>query len=184
MSHLCLCNDNPPEYRDCSWAIRPLIAAFNEHMETCFDPSWLTCLDESMVAFLNEHSPNWVCIKRKPHPYGNEYHTIACCMSKIIFRMELVETEKDRPKEGPHSKPAFEDVMTKTAALCVRLTEPLWGTKRVCILDSGFGYMSTLPELEKKGVYGTTVFKQKGVGWPKGSDAKNILRHMQGKDVG
>mmetsp|Transcript_21172 Transcript_21172/g.44313 ORF Transcript_21172/g.44313 Transcript_21172/m.44313 type:complete len:323 (-) Transcript_21172:81-1049(-) len=98
--------------------------------------------------------------------------------------MELVETEKDRPKEGPHATPEFEDTMTKTAALCIWMTKPIWGTKRVCLLDSGFGYMSTLPELKKKGIYGTTVLKQKGVGWPKGSDSKNILRHMQGKEVG
>ncbi len=44
--------------------------------------------------------------------------------------------------------------------------------------------MSTLPELEKKGVFGMTVFKQKRVRWPKGSDAWNVLRHMQGKEVG
>mmetsp|Transcript_18406 Transcript_18406/g.37730 ORF Transcript_18406/g.37730 Transcript_18406/m.37730 type:complete len:84 (+) Transcript_18406:984-1235(+) len=65
--------------------------------------------------------------------------------------MELVETEKDRPKEGPHATPEFEDTMTKTAALCIWMTKPIWGTKRVCLLDSGFGYMSTLPELKKKG---------------------------------
>ncbi len=44
--------------------------------------------------------------------------------------------------------------------------------------------MATLPELEKKGVFGTTVFKKKGVGWPQGSDAKQVLRHMQQKPVG
>ena len=44
--------------------------------------------------------------------------------------------------------------------------------------------MATLPELEKKGIFGTTVFKKKGVGWPRGSDAKTVLSHMQGKDVG
>ncbi len=164
--------------------IRSLIQAFNNHMEEYFNPSWLNCLDELMVSFLNEHCPNWVCIKRKPHPFGNEYHTIVCCLSKIIFRMELVETEKDRPKEGPYTKPEFKDKMTKTTALCVCMTKSIWGTKRVCLLDSGFGYMSTLPELEKKAVYGTTVFKQKGNHWPKGSNAKNVLRHMQGKQVG
>jgi hypothetical protein len=164
--------------------IRDMVKLFNDHMEAIFNPSWLTCLDESMVVFQNEFAPNWVCIKRKPHPFGNEWHTIACCISKIIFRIELVETEKDRPKEGPYSTPEFDGEMTKTAALCCRLTKPIWGSNRVCLLDSGFGYMSTLPELEKKGVYGTTVFKKKGVGWPRGSDAKNVLKHMQGKQVG
>ncbi len=60
----------------------------------------------------------------------------------------------------------------------------MWGTNRVCLLDSGFGYLQVVTELEKKGVKATTVLKKKGVGWPAGRDANNVLRHMQGKDVG
>ncbi len=85
--------------------------------------------------------------------------------------MELVETEKDCPKEGPNSRLQFEDTMTTTVALGVCMTQPLYDMDRVCLLDSGFGYMSTIPELKKKDVFGTVVFKQKGVGWPKPSDA-------------
>ncbi len=106
--------------------------------------------------------------------------TIACCLSKIIFSMELVETKKDCPKEGLHAKLKFEYTMTKTACI----TQPLWGTKRVCLLDSRFGYMSTLLELKKMGGLSVTVFKQKGVGDPKGSDAWNVLCNMEGKEVG
>ncbi len=58
--------------------------AFNKHVEDKFDPSWHSCLDESAVAFLNEHCPTWVSVRRKPHPFRNEYHTIACCLSKIF----------------------------------------------------------------------------------------------------
>ncbi len=36
--------------------------------------------------------------------------------------MEMVETEKDHPKEGPHTKPLFEHKTTKTAAPCMGLT--------------------------------------------------------------
>ncbi len=117
LSNLWLCNDLPPTYRDRSWRIYPLVNAFNKQMTENFNWSWLSCLDESMVAFLNEHCPNWVCVKRKPNLFGNRYHTIVCCLSKIIYQMELVETDKDHPKEGDYSKPKFEDVMPKTAAL-------------------------------------------------------------------
>ncbi len=130
-SNLCLSNETPPLYCNRAWLIPPLIDAFNNYMESCFELSWLNCLDESMVSFLNKHCPNWVCVKHKPYPFGNEYHTIACCLSKIIFRMELVETEKDCPKEGPHSTPQFKDTMTKTATLCVCMMKSLWGMKRV-----------------------------------------------------
>ncbi len=122
LSNLCLYNYPLPNYCNHSWAIHPLIASFNDHMESCFEPSWLTCLDKIMVTFTDEYAPNWVVVKCKPHPFGNEYHAIACCKSKIIFKMEVVETEKNGLKEGPYSKPLFEDTMTKTAALCVCMT--------------------------------------------------------------
>ncbi len=77
------------------------------------------------------------------------FDTVACCLSKIIFHMELVETEKDYHKEGLFTKPEFGDTMTKTAALSIHTTKSVWGTNRVCLLDSGFGYMSTLHEHEK-----------------------------------
>ncbi len=105
-------------------------------------------------------------------------------MSKIIFLIELVETEKDQPKEDEFSKPELKDEMPKTSALCCHRTKSIWGSNQVYLLDSGFGYTTTLPELEKKDIFGTTVFKKKGVGWPAGSDAKTVLDHMQGKDVG
>ncbi len=63
--------------------------------------------------------------------------------------MELVGTKKDQPKEGPHATPEFEDTMIKTTALCVWMIKPIWGTKQLYLLDSGFGYLLTLPELEK-----------------------------------
>ncbi len=74
--------------------------------------------------------------------------------------------------------------MTKTATLCCQLTNPIWGSNQVCLLDSGFGYMSTLPELKKKGAFGTILFMKKGFGWPSRSNARNIVAHMQGKNVG
>ncbi len=52
------------------------------------------------------------------------------------------------------------------------------------MLDSGLVYMVTIPDLNTQGFFGTTVFKKKGFDWPKGSDEKNVLLHMQGKKVG
>ncbi len=167
-----------------SWMIWDMVKAFNNHMEAVLDPSWITWLDESMVAFLKEFCPNCVYVKQKPHPFGNKYHTIACSLSKIIFRIEMVETEKDQPSEGEFACPEFEGEMPKTAALRCWLRKSIQGTNWVCLLDSGFGYMATLPELEKKGVFGTTVFKKKWVGWPCDADAKRVLHHMQQKPVG
>ncbi len=92
-------------------------------------------------------------------------------------------TEKDSSKEGEFLKPKLEGTMTKIAALCCQLSKSIWGSNQVCLLNSGFGYISTLPELEKKSIFGTTVFKKKGVGWPGRSDARNAIALTQGKKV-
>ena len=63
--------------------------------------SCLVCVDESMVVFYNKYTPGWIEVKRKPHPLGNKYHTVACCESTILFFMDLFEG-KDKPMEGEH----------------------------------------------------------------------------------
>ena len=30
-------------------------------------------------------------IPHNPHPFGNEYHTIACAKSKVIYNVDIVE---------------------------------------------------------------------------------------------
>ena len=165
------------------WHVCLIIDAFNLQMERIFGPSWITCLDESMVPFTNEYCPSWVNIKRKPHPYGNEYHSIACAITHIIFAIELVETKKDRPIEGPHKEPEYEQEMGATPALCVRMTKSIWGSSRVVLLDSGFGYLNCIAQLYRKGLFSTCVIKKRKY-WPAGTEAEEIIQHMQGKPVG
>jgi hypothetical protein len=75
-------------------------------------------------------------VPRKPWPFGNEYHTIACGVSKILYNLELVEG-KDEPKEG-HGPKEF-DGLGKTVRLLLRLTtRTIWGTEKEVFLDSGF----------------------------------------------
>jgi len=68
-------------------------------MKEIFYPSWALCLDESMSIWMNRYTcPGWVFCPRKPHPFGNEYHTICCAESGILFDFEIVEGN-DRPRE-------------------------------------------------------------------------------------
>lgn len=68
---------------------------------------------------------------RKTRPFGNEYHTICCGMSGVLFAMELVEG-KDRPRELP-SPPANR----KTTKLLLKLCKSLAGTGKIVVLDCG-----------------------------------------------
>ena len=90
---------DPPSYKDRFFEVRQMLDAWNYNMTDVFEAGWATCLDESMSPWTNKYTcPGFVWIPRKPWPYGNEYHTICCCTSGILFAQELVEG-RDRPKE-------------------------------------------------------------------------------------
>ena len=127
-----------PSYTDRMWEIRPLIAAFNEKMKTIFVPSWQVCLDESMVVWFCKWAPGWMFVQREPHPFGNEYYTIGCGETRVIFFLEIVEGKSHPPEMGlPKFQPPSGSG-AKTVGLMLRMTEGIWGTGRVVALDSGF----------------------------------------------
>lgn len=94
---------NRPEvaYHDGFFHMRQLEEAWNENMANEFCPSWISVLDESMMEWFNKYAPGFMCVGRKPHPFGNERHTICCALSSILWRAQIVEG-KDRPTQlGP-----------------------------------------------------------------------------------
>ena len=69
---------------------------------------------------------------RKSKPWGNEYHSICCGLSGIMFTIEMVKG-KQRPPEldtDPKNK--------KTINLLLRLCKSIYGADKIMILDSGF----------------------------------------------
>ena len=174
-------DESPTNYCNKFWHVRGIIDAFNEKMTASFELSWITCLDESMVIFFNAFCPGWMNIKRKPHPFGNEYHTIACCETHIIFYVEIVEG-KDKPIEGPNSEVEYLQQWGATGALVTWMTRPIWGSGWVVLLDSGFGYLPCLQALKGKGLFGTCVIKKRAY-WPSGTKGEVLLVELQGKEV-
>ena len=71
--------------------------AWNKNTEDEFIPSWVSVLDEPMMEWLNKYCPGFMCVGRKPHPFGNECHTISFAFTSILFR-DLIVKGKDRPK--------------------------------------------------------------------------------------
>ena len=70
--------DRPqPEYLDRFHDIRQMQDEWNAHMETAYFTGWFNCLDESMNSWLNKFCLGFMSLPRKPHPFGNEYHSIA-----------------------------------------------------------------------------------------------------------
>ncbi len=54
---------------------------------------------------------------------------------------------------------------------------------RAVVLDLGFGYVPTVVELLKLGMFSTSFIKKKR-GWPKYTRAEEVLSEINGKDVG
>jgi hypothetical protein len=73
--------------------IQKLIDAWNNHMAGEYNPLSLNCLDESMNSWLSKFCPGFMCVPHKPHPFINQYHTIADGDGgkPILWRITLVE---------------------------------------------------------------------------------------------
>ena len=90
LRNICYNLDEPPTFRDRFWEVRDLIQCWNNNMDEQFSPSWISCLDESMSIWTNEYTcPGYMFVPCKPHPFGNEYHTICCCISGVFTGWSL-----------------------------------------------------------------------------------------------
>ena len=157
----CTYNKEYPPYTDRFHPIQDFVKAWNDNMKTNFSPSWIVCLDESMSLWTNMFTcPGFVFCPRKPWDKGNEYHTITCGKSSILFFAEIVEG-KDRPKELP---PQQFNNLGKTVGLLLRLTRSIWNSGQVIILDSGFCVLQGIAELGKRGLYASTLIKNVNTG--------------------
>ena len=98
---------------------------------------------------------------RKPWPFGNEYHTVCCSLSGILWQMELIEG-KDSPSE---IIPKYNN-QGKTVGLLLHVLEPIFTRGNVVILDSGFCVLKGIVEFKKHGVYASALIKKQKY-WPK-----------------
>ena len=80
-----------------------MINAWGSNMNNVFAPGYMNCLDESMSVWTNKLTcPGFMFVPCKPWPFGNEYHTVCCCLSGIMWGIDLVKG-KDCPRQlGQH----------------------------------------------------------------------------------
>ena len=99
-----------------------------------------------MNIFLDKFCPGFMCVPRKPHLFGNEYHSIADEATEkglegnpIMWRVRLQEG-KDLPKkpDGSWALPSEFPGFSKTATLMLDMTKPVHHTGKVISMDSGF----------------------------------------------
>ena len=121
-------NKIPPAYVDRFHEVRQMQDNFNTYYAEQYCPGWWNCLDESMSVWQNNFCPGFMCVPRKPHPFGNEYHSIcdgdlngAGGGNPIMWHAEIQEG-KDQPAEFGAKK---YDEKGKTVGLMCRILEPI-----------------------------------------------------------
>ncbi len=147
--------------------------------------SWWNCLDESMQMCLNPYNPSWMVVPRKPHPFGNEYHTICDgefgLENPIMWHVKLQEGKDWPAKAGPKKWLN----LGKTASLMLRMHKPITRQGKACTMDSGFCVSMGIVELEARlGVYGQALIKQRGKNWPKGVPGTLIDMYFHDNPLG
>ena len=127
-----------------------MVEAWGLNMAEDFIPGYVNCLDESMSVRTNKFTcPGFMFVPRKPWPFGNEYDTVCCCTSGIMWGIDLVEG-KDHPRALGQQQ--FDD-MGSTVGLLLQMHTPIFHKGYVVILDSGFCVLKGIIELRKKGVF-------------------------------
>ena len=117
----------------------------------------MNTIDESMSKWVKEYTClGFMCVPHKPWKFANEYHYAGCAMSDIIWHVDLREG-KDRPR---HLGEKEHDNKGQMIGTQLHLTEPVWGTGKIVVLDSGFCVLQGLIELKKKGVYAHALIKK------------------------
>jgi hypothetical protein len=152
----------PPAYKDQFWEVRQMITAWNKNMTKIFMPVWVSCLDDTMSLWTNHWTcPRWMFVPRKPHPFGNQYHSICCAETMIMYSIKLVEG-LDTPPQRPWDP---NERLGKTVSLLLHLCKSIYYSKGfVMILDSGFCVLQGIVELWKKGVFAVAVIENESIG--------------------
>ena len=78
-------------YEDGFLQMRLLEEAWNQNMAQQIFPPWINVLDESMMEWFNKWYPGFMCAAHKPHPFGNERHTICCALISTLWRSQIRE---------------------------------------------------------------------------------------------
>ena len=171
---------NCPGYEDKFFEVREMIELWNKNVQSVFRSGFANCLNKSMSIWHNRYTcPGWMFVPQKPHPFGNEYHTICCALSGIMFGIDLVEG-KDRPSELPSLDSSKKG---NTVSLLQRMCLPIANSGKIVILDSGFCVLSGLILLATMGLYAAAQIKKRRY-WPKHVPGEAIKERMKNEPNG
>jgi hypothetical protein len=140
-----------------------------------------------MNSWLNKFCPGFMSLPRKPHPFGNEYHSIVNGDrgKPIMWQIRIVE-DKDWPRKSDGTF-AFQTKwekkgFTNTVELLMDITELIHHTGKVTG-DSGFCVALGVTTLHQHDVHGQFLIKKHSY-WPKHIPGDYIDAYMMTKQLG
>ena len=139
-----------------------------------------------MSPWSNIYAPSYMFVPRKPHPFGNEYHTIADGdQGKAIMWRVKIQEGKDKPMNGnaPYYPSPFECYST-TAKLMLEMSKPLHNTGKIVTMDSGFCVTAGILAMHDHGVFGQALIKKQGWYWPAHVPGDQIDDHFSNISIG
>ena len=89
-----------------------------------------------------------MCVGRKPHPFGNERHTICCRLTPIVWRKNIVKG-KDRPSQ---LIPKMHLDIRISFGIMLRMCKHIFYTGKSIVMNSGFCVTNGIVTLAVKGV--------------------------------
>ena len=138
---------NPPAFADPFWEVQQMIDAWQTNMNAIFSPVFVNHLDESMSIWTNKFTcPGFMFVPRKPWPFGNEYHTVCCYSSGMMWGIELVQG-KDWPSKLGQQEYGN---LGATVGLVLHLLVSVFHLGFVVILDSSFCVLKAIIKLRKQ----------------------------------
>ena len=141
-----------------------------------FNPGWINVLDKSMMEWFNNYYPGFVCVYRKPHPFGDERHTICFCFMSINWREKTIE-RKYRPSQRGAKQ---HQEIGNTVGLMLGMCKPIFGSGKSVVFESGFCVAKEIVGLEARGVYGGVLIKKQQY-WPRNVSGSDTDKHFEGK---
>lgn len=108
--------------------VRHMWESFRKHFNAAITPSWLLCLDESMVGWQGKGMPGFMVVLRKLTPLGLEIHTLCDALSGILINYEVYEGKDAMAKKQFVGHETDIGTINKSTALTLRCMQPYFGS--------------------------------------------------------
>ena len=120
------------DYDDPFFQQRQMEEGWNSNIAGNFYLSWFIVMYESINEWIYLFTfTRWMFFPHNPYPFGKEYHTSVCALSKIIYCVDIVEG-KDQERRMGRKYFGYKGTM---AGLMFWVSNPLWVTRKLVIMN-------------------------------------------------